>query len=237
MTRNQALPLRALLFILGAGIVTAAFFIFTMGQELNRAAVFTWVSVGIMYILFFAPLFFSSLSVSNFSGKIPSLAMIWTGVFVYIPASVVVIALLFHGMSLRAAVVSQLVLLFLFVVNVYFAFLASSHVKRVAGEEMVQRMFLGEIQAAAQTLSLTVNRLPGGYEGAQRTIKAALEDIRYISPVNGGIGDDAELKIIHTLKMLSELCAGISTEGRPATLEAEANNLQMQVKERKMLRN
>jgi hypothetical protein len=237
MTRNQALPLRALLFILGAGIVTAAFFIFTAGRELSRAAVFTWVSLGIMYILFFAPLFFSSLTISNFSGKIPSLAMIWIGIFVYIPASVVVIALLFHGISLRTAVVSQLVLLFLFAVNVYFAFLASSHVKRVAGEEMVQRMFLDEVKSAAQTLSLGVNRLPGEYEGAQRTIKAALEDIRYISPVNGGIGDDAELRMIHSLQMLSELCAGISTGSRPATLEAEANNLQMVVKERRLLRN
>ena len=64
-----------------------------------------------------------------------------------------------------------------------------------------------------------------------------MEDIKYLSPVGGGAGDDLETKILSSLNFLTELCDGLSSGLHPPALETEAKNLQMIIKQRKLLRN
>jgi len=64
-----------------------------------------------------------------------------------------------------------------------------------------------------------------------------MDEIRYIYPVSGGTGNDLEMKIEKSLKTLSEICENIATGAHPTGFAAEAENLRMLVKERKLLRN
>ena len=82
-----------------------------------------------------------------------------------------------------------------------------------------------------------MNRLPPEYEKAQRKLKQAIEDIRFIYPVNGGAGDELEWKIIQSLNIIAEYCGTIQSGGHTAALEDQADNLSILVKERKLLRN
>jgi len=86
-------------------------------------------------------------------------------------------------------------------------------------------------------LLLSVDKLPAQYEKTQKTLKQAIDDIKYIYPVDGGAGDDLELQIMQSLNIVSELCGGISAGGQSVSLESEAEKLLMLVKERKLLRN
>ena len=190
-----------------------------------------------MYLIVFTPLFFSSIIIANFSGKIPSLAIAWTGIIVYIFASIVVIVLLSKGISVNAAIIIQGTLLFLFGIDVYFAYFASTHVQQVAAEENAKGQYITEIKSKSQVLALSVNNLSGEYENPQKILKQAIEDIKYLSPIKGDMYCEVELKIIIALNTISELCSSIATGGHPVSLESEAKQLQMLVKERKLLRN
>jgi hypothetical protein len=238
MTKNQSSLFRGALFFLGLGVVALAFFLTRQGRELTRVDAFTWVSITLMYLAFFIPFFFSSIRLSSFSGKIPSLVMVWTGVVFYIIASIVVIILLsLYIASVNTAIIAQAILLFLFAVDGYLALFASSHARRVSVEEDTKQQFIGEIKSKSQVLSLSAERLPAEFESARTVIKRASEDIKYISPLNDGAGEELELKIIISLNTLMELCDGVSGGGHPVALAAEANKLQALVRERKLLRN
>jgi hypothetical protein len=128
-------------------------------------------------------------------------------------------------------------LLFLFFVCVYFAYFAVSHAGKVAVEEAEKRHSLTQIKSKARVLLLSADRLPAEFENAQRVLKLALDDIKYIYPVDGGAGDDLELRIMQSLNVLSQLCGNIQAGAHTAALEPEAVNLQILVKERKLLRN
>jgi hypothetical protein len=235
MTRNQSLLFRFILFIAGAGIIVLAFFLTKGDRELDRIDAFVWASIGLMYLIFFLPFFFSSINIANFSGKMPSLALIWTGIFFYIIASVIILFLLafFHIISINTAVIIQAVLLFIFFINVYFAYFASSHVGNVAMEEASKQQYLNQIKPKAQSLQLLVNKLSTDLNKAQKTLTLSIEQIKFIYPV--GNGADLELQILQSLNKLSELC---NTPGAiPSVLEGEAEKLLMLVKERKLLRN
>ena len=239
MTRSQSLFFRFLLFLTGAGIVVLSFFLINVDRSLSRIDVFTWLSIALMYLVFFLPFFFSAINIANFSGKIPVLSMVWLGILFYIAASVAIILLLKNSpaFSLNTAIIIQAILLFLFFIDVYFAYFASSHVQSVAAEEAEKQRFISQIKSKAQVLSLSLNRLPAEYENAQKTLMQTVEDIKYIYPVNGSAGGNLEQLILISLNTLSELADDILSGAHSVSLESEAANLQTLVKERKLLRN
>lgn len=236
MTKKSLSVFKYILFLLGAGIVFLAFMLNTSGRSLTQNDKFTWISIALMYLVAFLPLFFSSIRIGNFSAKIPSLAMVWTGVSLYIPASIVIIVLLGTGIvPLNAALIIQSILVFLFAIDIYFGYFANLHTGSAGGEEAATRQYLTEIKSKA--LSLAPGALPAEYEKAQKTLKQALDDIKYISPVQNNAGTDLETRIISALDSIKLLCGTVSEGARPSSLESEINNLQTLVKERKLLRN
>jgi len=237
MTRNQLLFFRFILFLAGAGIIVFAFFLTKGDRELTGIDAFMWTSISLMYLVFSLPFFFSAINIANFTGKIPSLALIWTDIIFYIIASIILLVLLVfsHTLSINTVIIIQAALLFIFFLNVYFAYFASSHVDKVDAEEAEKRQYLNLIKPKAQTLQLFANKLPSDFNNAQKTITQSIEQIKYIYPVDKGAGDDLELQILQSLNRLSELC---NMQGAiPVGLEGEAEKLLTLVNERKLLRN
>jgi hypothetical protein len=239
MTRNQSLLSRFLLFLGGAGIVVLAFFLLRGARELTRTDAFVWASIGLMYLFFFLPFFFSAIRAGNFSGKIPSLALVWIGVILYIGASIAVIVLLAVAtiISINVAIIIQSILLFLFLLTIFFAFFASSHVRSVAAEEAGKQQYLAQIKPKAQALLIAVNRLPAGYENAQKILSTTIDDIRYLYPVDRGAGSDLESRIMQSMNFIAEICGSISAVSHSTLLDTEAAKLLGLVQERKLLRN
>jgi hypothetical protein len=238
MTRTQSSFFRFILFFFGAGIVLLAFFLFNRGRDLSERDIFMWISIGIMYLVFFTPFFFSVINIGNFSGKIPSIAIIWGGIFVYIPVSIVIITLLqFFIISLNVALVVQSVAVFAFLLVIYFGYFASSHVGNVAAEEANKLQYLAEMKNKAASLVLKAGSLPGEYEGVRKLIGQSADDIRYLSPVDENKSAETDLKILNVVGNLLEFCDTASEGGHPVSFEGDAKKLQMLVKERKLLRN
>jgi hypothetical protein len=238
MTKNSLSVFKFVLFVFGAAIVFLIFKLSGGGQPLTQSDTFMWISIALMYLVVFLPFFFSAIQIGNFSGKIPSLVMVWTGIFLYIPVSIVVIVLLkTETIPFNTALIVQAVLVFLFAIDIYFGYFANLQVHSVAREEAGLRQYLTEIKAKALSLALTVDRLPPQYEKVQKTVKQALDDIKYITPVQNNRGTDTEIKIVSVLDSIKTLCETASEGAYPASLEAEADRLRALVKERKLLRN
>ena len=238
MTKYQSLLLRLFLFIAGALVVLLAFFLINGERELSRGDWFIWISVGVMYLVFFLPFFFSAINKGNFSAKIPSIAAVWTGILFYIAASVTVIVLLLKMIiSLNTAIIIQAILFFIYLVNVYFAYFAASHAVRVAEDEDDKKYYITKIKSAAGVLLLSVNRLPGGYESAQKILKQSIDDIKYLSPSGNDSGGELEKNILNSLNSISEILGSIQEGAENSTIEKAAVKLQAQVNERKLLRN
>jgi hypothetical protein len=238
MTGKQFSALRFLLFITGGGIVILAFFLTSGGRNLGQIDVFMWVSIALMYLVIFVPFFLSGIRIENFSGKIPSLVMVWIGVFVYVPASTAVIVLLKTGvLSFNAAIIIQMVFAFVFAVNVYFGYFANLHLRGVDLEESNLRARLVEIKSKASSLSLASGRLPAQYGEIQKKLKRGLDDITYITPVQNGLGDEGESRILASLEQIKTRCETAAQGGTPADFENIVDELRTLVAERKLLRN
>jgi len=238
MTKYQALVLRFFLFLAGIGVVLLAFFLTNRGKEIGANVTFTWISIGVMYIVFFLPFFFSSINIGNFSVKIPSISMVWTGILLYIAASITVIVLLSKAViALNTAIIIQAILFFIYLINIYFSYFASSHAGKVAEEEDDKKYYLNKIKSKAGVVLLSVNKLSGGNENAQKILRQSIDDIKYIYPVNNDMGSDVEAGILRSLNAIAEIMANVQSGADNTSLESAAINLQSLVNERKLLRN
>jgi len=238
MTKNQSQFIRFLFFIVGIGILLLVFFLTKRDVELTSIDIFFWISIGIMYLVFSVPFFFSDINISNFSGKIPKMTILWAGILSYIGTSILVLRLLLtHVILLNSAIIIQSILLFIFAFIVYLAFFASSHARKVAAQETGKQQYINQMKPKAQTLLISINSLPSEHYNTQKSLVKTIEDIRFIYPVDNGAGDNLEQQIIRSLNLLSEYCSSILSGASVSNLESEALNLQMLVKERKLLRN
>ena len=238
MTKYQALILRFILFLAGAGIVLLSFFLINGDKELGRNDVFIWISIGVMYLVFFLPFFFSAVNTGNFSAKIPSLSMIWLGILLYTGASIIVIILLSRVIiTLNAAIIIQAIIFFIYMVILYFAFFAVSYAGKTAEEEDEKKYYITKIKSKAGVLLLSVNKLPGEYENARNILIKSIDDIKYIFPVNNDTGGELEANILRSLDSLSQIIGNINSGACNSSLENAAIDLQSQVSERKLLRN
>jgi hypothetical protein len=238
MTKGQSQFFRFFLFLLGAGIIALVFYLTSGGEELTGSDKFMWISISVMYLFFFVPFFFSVINIGNFSAKIPSMTMVWGGIFLYIPVSIaVILALKTFVITLNMALIIQAVLVFLFLIDIYFAYFANSHIQAVAVEESGKLQYVTEMKNKALLLVVKAGSLTGAYEQNQKRIKQAAEDIRYFSPVDRGKSMETDLKIINSIENLSQLCDVVSGGGYPDSFDAEINKLEILIKERKLLRN
>jgi hypothetical protein len=223
---------------MGIFVIVVAYNLINGENKPAAGDTFMWASIVGMYLVLSCPFLFSTIGIKNFSGKIPSLTMVWIGIFLYIPLSIIIIFLLKISIfSINAALIVQAVLLFFFVLNIYFGYFASSHAVQVAANEAEQKLYLTEIKSKAASLTLKAGALPSEYEQIQKELKQTADDIRYISPVDGGNGMELELQILTSLDFLIQYCDAASRGSRPLYLEEETKKLRTIVKERKLLRN
>ena len=107
------------------------------------------------------------------------------------------------------------------------------------------RQYLSLIKSKAGVLQISVNRLSSEYETAKNILIKTLEEIRFISPVNNGVGDELELNIIRSLNTISELLNNTLSASIPGVVvtpfnpmvEREVIELQSLVSQRKLIRN
>jgi hypothetical protein len=238
MTKGQSQFFRFILFLLGAGVVALAFYLTNDGNELTGIDKFMWISISVMYLFLFLPFFFSVINIGNFSTKIPSMTMVWIGIFLYIPASAaVILALKTSVIVFNTALIIQAVFVFLFFIDIYFAYFANSHIQTVAVEESGKLQYVTEMKNKALLLVVKAGSLTGAYEQIPARIKKAAEDIRYFSPVDRGKSMETDLKIINSIEDVSQLCDVVSEGGHPDSFDTEINKLEILIKERKLLRN
>jgi hypothetical protein len=239
MGRSKFVVFRFLLFLFGLGILSLACFFATEGKEQKPQDIFIWVSIFLIYLVLFCPFFFSVWG-KTFERKIPSLGLVWGGVFAYAFVSIGLILLLkrsFGFINIKAAVVIQGIIVFLFLVNIYFAYFANFHAASVESGEKQQRQYLQHLKDLAASLALKAGSCPDGKEELQKKIKQAAGDIRYISPVEAGRGTELETRLIDKTRLIDEMWDTLLSGGDSPQISAAINSLELLIKERKQLRN
>jgi hypothetical protein len=229
------LRLRILLFILGLAVLSFNFFLFVRGETLTDTDGFIWATVFLCYCLFFIPFFFTRFGKYKFSGKIPSITILWLGIISFILAAVVISLLLkLSFISLTAAMAVMSILIFFLTIIIYFAYFANARVQSVAIDEQALLNPVKEMKELAASLELTVKNFHDKLKS--KALINILEEISYISPAESEKAAVLESEITKLLSKLKRYADKTVTDDVCAEFSADMLKLENFVKERKLLR-
>jgi hypothetical protein len=227
---------RILLFVLGLAVLSFNFFLFIRGEALTDKDGFIWATVFFCYCLFFIPFFFTHFGKYKFSGKIPSITILWFGIISFIAAAFIVSLLLklsFIGLTTAMAVMS--ILIFFLAVIIYFAYFANARVLSVAVDEQALLNPVKEIKELAASLELNVKHFHDKLKPHSAALFNILEEISYISPAGSEKAAKLEGEIANLLSKLKIYADKTVTDDVCAEFSADILKLETSVKERKLL--
>lgn len=238
MTEKKSLFIKSLLFVVGLGIIALAWYLFTGAEQLTQEQEYIWISIAMMYVIFFCPFFFSEINTKNVSGIIPSLTMVWLGVIVLITISIgMTVCVAFHVVQIRIAIVTECVLVFLFAIDSYFGYFANSHVQNVEQQEAQALSLIKQMRSSLDLLVLKSSSLNETYAAEKKQIASLAEDVRYISPVDNAGAVKLEQDILGAITVASAACDSTLAGSAGVDLKKQITALETIIKQRKLLKN
>lgn len=232
---NQLKAFKLIVFILGLAVICAAFLIVNLplpesGLTANQK--YFWLNLVVMYLVFFCPLFFSSISTRNIDEKITPAIGVWISVLVFeIVALVLSVSVLAASLSIRTAALVELVLLFLCAVFVYFGYFSGNHIANVQAHEQALLSKIAEVKSAFEMLSLKADTWDGALQEQKEKAKRLCDDVRYLSPVSTEEAARLEQKLVIAASVVSD------SHFTPAELDAKLAEIELLIKQRKLIRN
>lgn len=233
MNKNQLLSFKIILFVTGLLVIGAAFLIVNLPfpeEGISGNQKFFWINLVAMYLVFFCPLFFSSVSTKNLDAKITPTVGIWISVFIFeVVALALAISVLAASFSIKAAAIIELVLFFVCAVFVYFGYFSGNHIQNVQSREEKSLGKIGEVKNAFEMLNLKSDLWKDLDEQKSR-IKKICDDVKYLSPVDTDEAAKLEQKIVIAASVIAD------SHFTAAELDEKITELELLIKQRKLMR-
>ena len=235
MNRKQLDIFKILILLFGLAVIALAYNFLVEapadGSPLPAKTRFMWVNIFACYVVFFVPLFFSSLTLSTIDTKITSAVHIWIASSLFIFAVVVLIALAqYEKIQVKHAVIIEMIVLFLCAIFTYFGYFAGNHIAEVQANE--KRILFGvtELKNAYEMLKISADTFGEELHEQKTKILSLCDNIRYLSPVGSSAATSLETKLIALAGEISALAAN------PSELNAKIAEADLLFKQRKSLR-
>lgn len=217
----------------GLLVIGAAFLIVNLpfpedGISANQK--FFWINLAAMYLVFFCPLFFSSISAKNLDAKITPAIGIWISVLIFdIAALILAVLVLATSFSIKAAAIIELVLFFICAVFIYFGYFSGNHIQNVQSREEKSLSKIAEVKNAFEMLNLKSDFWKDLDEQKSR-IKKICDDVKYLSPVDTDEASKTEQKLV----IAANVIAG--SHFTAAELDEKITEMELLLKQRKLMR-
>lgn len=225
---------KTILFIAGLAVIAVAFFIVNLPfQEGGLLAnqIFFWVNIALMYLVFFCPFFFSTISSKTIDTKITSTIGIWISVIIFeIVALVFSILVLNKVSTIKLAIIIELVLIFLCAIFIYFGYFAGNHIANVQVAEQESLNKIAELKNAFEMLNLKVQIWSDSLSEQKSKVKKLCDDVKYLSPVGTNEVAKLEQKLIIAANVLAE------SNLLPEEADQKISEMELLLKQRKLMR-
>lgn len=234
MNKNQLGTFKVILFVLGLAVIGAAFLIVNLPfpeDGIPGREKFFWINLAAMYLVFFCPLFFSSISTKNLDSKITPAIGIWISVFIFeIAALFLAVLVLASPFSMRAAAVIELVLFFVCAVLIYFGYFSGNHIANVQATEQNSLAGIAKVKNAFEILNLKSNLWNDDLDDQRTKVKQLCDDVKYLSPVDTEEAQKIEQQLTAQAAVLAD------SHFTPTELDERISEMELLIKQRKLMR-
>ncbi len=241
MNTKQLKVFKIILFILGLAVIGGAFALANMPlpeEGLSANKKFFWGSLAFCYLIFFVPVFLTSINLKNFDKKIHSHFSLWSNFLLFdVVALVFAILVLQNVVKIRLALIVEMILFFFCLIMIYAAYFSGNHIGNVKEKEEKLLGKITEVKSTFEMLGMKADSWTAkidNFSESQTRIKKLCDDVKYISPVDSQAAFSLEEKIIGAASAM------VKTDVKNFDMDdfnEKLEDLEFLVKQRKALRN
>ncbi len=219
---------RIIPFALGVVILTIGFF---QSQKLNLTPDFfnfLWTSIVSLYILIFVPIFISAfiprdLRKESFLGMM----LLISQVSLFLTIGIVNIFEYIDFISKNILIIASLVIIFIYIVNISFIFLSTTHKQRtkIQPAKTNSLSWINNAQAQLENLVRKSEKLNSEYSELKPRILQCYEEAESLTPINNATALKFEHQILDSvvdlISAIDQVLAGnsVNLEEKTSTLE------------------
>ncbi len=236
MTKTQSTFFKVILMVLGLGIIFAAFKLFNTAEVLSGPQKFFWINLAFIYVLFFFPLFFNTITLKNFDKKIPSIIGLWFSLsFFEFVALILSVLVLMEILQVKIAFIIEASLFFLCAIFIYFTYVANTHIAAVQQEESRAMSQIVKIRSSFEMLKVKAGMLGEASFEVKNKINSLADEVRFISPVDSSESTEIEGKIISKIAEVDSHIDAVNSGSDDSALKSSVTSLELLIKQRKLL--
>ena len=219
--QDQSLVMRAILFVFGMLILILAFlFLIPFASNSSLVTLFATIDAAVLYTVALGPVLLGGVFEALSSGRrvTPSIGFVGIGAWIYILASIAVIAVLIihKDPPINVLLVVQLAALFVLGVSAVVGRQVNDQVEAVETAEQAILYPIKEVRSAAEQLAIKVSAqsLPEGEASRQlvQDVQKLADELRYISPSTAPEAASLDNGILSYVNALSA-CLGTGAVG------------------------
>lgn len=237
MTAKQSDIFKGVILAFGLVVYAVAAALATHGREVPPREVYLWVIVGVVYLAFFVPSLFNSLTFHNFAHSAVGVVILWNADILFCFVSIALaLAVYFGKCSMALAIVVELVMLFVALILVFVSVMSGGHIRSVGRKEAILLSQIKEMRATLAALSLKAQSSTAS-DDIKAKIASLAEDAKYMSPVDSAQSASLEGDIIAEIDEAAAQLDAVVGGAQDGSLKKCIADLSMKMAQRKLLKN
>lgn len=233
---------KSAIFVFGILVYFGAYYAFTGGHPTGGNddltlpnAQFLWTTIGIVYLVFFFPLFFGRITFATFITNPATIVLLWWTDCVFCVSSLIFAVLVYKRIvDPSVALLVEGIVVFLGLVIILAGLLSGEQISAVEVKENRLMSNVTALRASFDNLNIRVQRCANVPGEIKSEIARCTEDVRYMSGVSGITAIDLESRIHELVEEIDDNMDKIERGSPCTTLSSLVNNLVALIAERKM---
>lgn len=236
MTKKALNAFKGAILAFGFIVYAISVALFTRGREAGSREIYLFTIIGIVYLAFFIPALFNSLTFGNFARNAAGVVILWNADIVFCFVSVALALTVYFGrLAIEIAVVIELVMLFAALILVFISAVSSGHIEGVGKKEEKLLKDIKEIRSTLASLDALCD-VEGVSGDIKKRIKVASEAARYMTPVDSAQASSLEKDILLAVGECEERLKTVKSGADEGALKESIGDLEMKMAQRKLLR-
>lgn len=237
MTAKGANIFKGVILAFGLAVYAAAIALATHGRGVPPQEAYLWAIVGVVYLAFFIPALFNSLTFKSFAHSAAGVVILWNADIVFCFVSIALALSVYFGkVPVTLAIIVELVLIFVALILVFISMMSSSHIKGVGIKEAILLSKIKEMRSSLDSLNVKAQSASISEE-IKSKIASLAEDAKYMSPVDSAQSASLEGDIIGAIDEAANRLDEVLSGASESALQKCTADLAMKMAQRKLLKN
>ena len=233
MHSKKSKIISSIVFVLGLVLIILVSLLINQFSKISNEKVYLWASIAGMYLVLWCPHFINFIPVKNESKKNRSILTVVLGTVIFLIISIgITVSVVFNVFQILIAIVVEVVLLFLYALNVYYSYISPTHSTNADEKSKEANSLIMQIKTSIDAMKMKASTLGTEYNSEKDKLNSFVQTISNFTMVDDIAAAKLEQEILQQITLVSSACDKILSGSASKDFDKELAALDKKISQR-----